>query len=46
LRDAWIGGVAELADLATDRLLPIGQAIDVGVYARVGAGHGTTALAG
>ena len=40
LDDLGIGGVDELADLAADRLLPLGQRVDVGVDTRVGGvGH-------
>ena len=34
--DLGVGGVDQIADLAADRLLPIGQGIDVGVNAWVG----------
>src|SRR3954452_23399207 len=39
LDDLRAGGSAELANLAADGLLPLGQGVDVGVYAWVGAGR-------
>src|SRR5215207_4024154 len=36
LANLGVGGVNQIADLAADGLLPIGQGIDVGVNARVG----------
>ena len=39
--DLWVGGVDQIADLAADRLLPIGEGLDVGVNSWVcGVGHG------
>jgi len=36
-------GVDQIADLATDGLLPVGQGIDIGINARVnGIDHGST----
>jgi hypothetical protein len=41
LGDLGVGGVDQLADLAADGLLPVGQGVDVGVDAWVGGvGHG------
>src|SRR5215211_8392280 len=40
-----VGGMDQLADLAADGLLPVGQGVDVGVDARVGGpGHGRSIL--
>jgi hypothetical protein len=35
LGDLWVGGVEQIADLAADGLLPVGQGIDVGINAGV-----------
>src|SRR5262249_46733543 len=41
----WVGGVDQLAHLAADGLLPIGQAIDISVNTWVGSiGHYTSSL--
>lgn len=32
----WVGGVDQIAHLAADRLLPIGQGLDVGVNTWIG----------
>src|SRR5215216_629906 len=40
-----VGGMDQLADLAADGLLPVGQGVDIGVDARVGGpGHGRSIL--
>src|SRR4029453_19577327 len=43
----WVGGVDQVADLAADRLLPVGQRVDVRVDTRVGrVAHGGLTIPG